>query len=689
MNKNITLIARCGMGAVLMAAALPAVARDINVRGIVTNSKGEPLQGVCIYDVDTDRLLTSTNEEGKYLVIIDSDGKLAYSILGMEDTEIPVEGRLTIDVTLTSSSITLDEVLVKAKGKLKVVAPEPTDIEIKGNYAYIKTRIKVPHRLFGSSTRLIIQPALYNVTTSKMWYLKPLVFDGRRYNITQDRMLDFNLAADPLTPYVTVQQHSSRKDDMIFWNDSIYLDNPDQDFHCDMLMAMENYNRVFYRDTTTISRGTVNPMRFFQYKLIGSEVTDSAFYPTPEMQMRDTRGDVMLTFRVNDARLDMEQGNNRQEMNSILTQLRRVEDDPDAALKSFYIYSTSSPEGNYNKNVELSKRRMKSALDLIMENLSATTRRYMEVKSGASVESWETLVTMLRADSLTTEAEAVSEVLAKYPGQPDIQSVRIRRLPFYASVISERYLPRMRKVSYEFLTSQYRYLTDDEIAELYKTKPETLSRFEFFRLYRYVAKTPEEKETYLKKALEVHPKFVVAATDLAELRLGRGQADYDLLEKFVKPDNTPGRKKKLPEETILNHIAACLATHHYLEADSLAAELPDTPRFHKAKIYTDVFNGRYEGAMQEVAAESPINEVVILLALKANDQAWRKASKLGSSAEEEYLKAIAANRVDEYMAAVSHLENALRLKPELKEIARIDGDLIDLMEEREEEEEQL
>ena len=135
-----------------------------------------------------------------------------------------------------------------------------------------------------------------------MWYLKPLVFDGRRYNITQDRMLDFDLNDDPLTPYVEVQKHSSRKDDMIFWaapSISIILTTTS----CDMLMAMENYNRVFYRDTTTIARGTVSPMRFFQYNLIGTEVTDTTFYPTPEMQMRDTRGDVVLTFRVNDARL--------------------------------------------------------------------------------------------------------------------------------------------------------------------------------------------------------------------------------------------------------------------------------------------------------------------------------------------------------------------------------------------------
>lgn len=329
---------------------------------------------------------------------------------------------------------------------------------------------------------------------------------------------------------------------------------------------------------------------------------------------------------------------------------------------------------------------MQSALELIMDNLSPTTRRYMEVKSDASVEPWESLVTMLRADSLNTEADAVADIITKYPGQMDAQSIRIRKLPFYSSLIPEKYLPRMRKVSYEFLTSQFRYLTDDEIAEVYKTDPKSLSRYEFFKLYRYIAKTPAEKEEYLKKALETHPNFLVAATDLAAMKLERGEADYDLLGNYLQP----GKKiKKIPDEARLNHIAACLASHHYLEADSLASLLPDTPRFHKAKIYTDVFNGRYEGAMQEVAAESPVNEVVILLALKANDQAWRKASKLGGSAEEEYLKAVAANRVDEYMAAVSHLENALRLKPELKEIAKIDGDLIDLMEEREEEEVQL
>lgn len=668
----------------LMAAGLlswtATYGRDINVRGIVTNPSGEPLQGVTIYDVENDKLLASTNEEGKYLVIIDSDGKLLFSLLGMEDTEVPVEGRLALDVTLTRSAITLGEVLVKGKSKLKVVAPEPTDIEVKGNYAYIKTRVKVPGKLFDTSTRLIIQPALYNVTAKKMWYLKPLVYDGWRYQTTQTRMHDFDKSVDPLTPYVTIRdaKNSTGGDDIITWSDSIYLDKPDQDFHCDMLMAMEDYNKVFYRDTTTIARGIVNPMRFFQYSIMGSEVTDSAYFPTPEMQMRDTKGDVMLTFRVNDAKLDMNQGNNRSEMNALISQLREFENNPDAAIKSFTIFCTSSPEGSYDHNIELSRRRMDSALEVVTQNLSPDTRRYIEMKSKASVESWKTLAEMLRADNRTSEAETIEDIIKRYPGKIESQTAAIRRLPYYNSLINAKYLPRMRKVSYEYVTSQYRYLTDEEIAEVYASKPNSLSRYEFFRLYRNVAKTPEEKETYIRKALEVHPKFLVAANDLSAMKLERGEPDPSILAPFVKPG-----AKNIPPESRINQIAACLGDKQFRLADSIAADLPDTPEYHKAKIYVDVFNGRYSDAIGEIAAESPINEVVLLLALKSNDQAWRKAQMLGNSAEEEYLKAIAANRVDEYMSAMSHLETALRLNPELKEIAKIDGDLIELLEELE------
>ena len=48
-----------------VVCALPLSARDINVRGTVTNIEGEPLFRVSIYNAGTNKLIGSTNEDEK------------------------------------------------------------------------------------------------------------------------------------------------------------------------------------------------------------------------------------------------------------------------------------------------------------------------------------------------------------------------------------------------------------------------------------------------------------------------------------------------------------------------------------------------------------------------------------------------------------------------------------------------
>ena len=52
----------------VLCVVFPLAARDINVRGPVTNIEGEPLFRVSIYNAGTNKLIGSTNEDGKYLV---------------------------------------------------------------------------------------------------------------------------------------------------------------------------------------------------------------------------------------------------------------------------------------------------------------------------------------------------------------------------------------------------------------------------------------------------------------------------------------------------------------------------------------------------------------------------------------------------------------------------------------------
>ncbi|MDE6157735.1 MAG: hypothetical protein K2F78_06260, partial [Muribaculaceae bacterium] len=246
-------------------------------------------------------------------------------------------------------------------------------------------------------------------------------------------------------------------------------------------------------------------------------------------------------------------------------------------------------------------------------------------------------------------------------------------------------LPRLRKVEYSIVSSRYRPLTEEEIAELYESDRNGLSKYHYWRHYTSTADTTK-KEEIMRAALEAHPDFITAATDLTALTIDKGRAEEDLLKPFFADWS---KLKKQPMEARHNLAVASMASCHYSYADSLLYNMPDTPDFHKAKIYCAALNGRYASVISEIAKDSPFNEVLMLLAINKDDLAFEKSKSLGDSAEEEYIKALASNRMANkdignaylFVEAGTHLENAIRLKPELIETARIDGDVCDLLDE--------
>ena len=98
------------------------------------------------------------------------------------------------------------------------------------------------------------------------------------------------------------------------------------------------------------------------------------------------------------------------------------------------------------------------------------------------------------------------------------------------------------------------------------------------------------------------------------------------------------------------------------------------------KAIVQALAGYYNDAFEKVAATSPFNEVVMLLAMKKNQEAWDKISTMDvETAREYYIKAIAANRLEKIGDAIMSIEKALELDPSLLEVAKVDGDIIDLL----------
>ncbi|MFR0834937.1 MAG: hypothetical protein ACLSG8_00770 [Barnesiella sp.] len=248
-------------------------------------------------------------------------------------------------------------------------------------------------------------------------------------------------------------------------------------------MALENYNRILYRDTFVIARGIVNPLRFLEYKFGENYITDPAYFPKAEMQLRDSKGEVKLTFEIGKTSIDYKNEMNRSEIERLNQELKLVESNPDASLQTFSITGASSPDGSYERNLQLAKGRMNVATDAILGQLQANTRSVLSIQSEARVETWETVVMQLRSDSLQSEAQAIQDIVDKNPKNITRQSLLIARLPFFKKIIAADYLPRLRKVEYEYTYSIFRYLTDEEIETLYKTDYKQLTRNEFWRLY--------------------------------------------------------------------------------------------------------------------------------------------------------------------------------------------------------------
>lgn len=86
--------------------------------GLVTDSNGEPLNGVTVLVKGTNTQ-TQTDNEGKYTISVPSGSSLVFSYIGFTTKDIAVDGKTRIDVKLEEDSQALGEVVVVGYGVQK------------------------------------------------------------------------------------------------------------------------------------------------------------------------------------------------------------------------------------------------------------------------------------------------------------------------------------------------------------------------------------------------------------------------------------------------------------------------------------------------------------------------------------------------------------------------------------------
>lgn len=659
----------------LTAGCLQMRAQKTEIKGTVLDDDGEPALSVIIRDTDENgKIYGTTDYDGHFRIQANPATSLHFSGLTYMPKVVKLKGKTTINVVLSYESQKLDEVVVVARRIVNKFTPEPTDIEVVGNQYIIHPKVRIPREMFKPDTRIVVQPILINRTRNSQRLFSPAVVTGKQYAILLERMMEFDLSKDPLSPYYrkTLRVNGN---EVLAYTDSLYMVSKDDDYRCDIYMYLVDYRKVLHKDSVTIAKGSVNPMRFFEYRTTARSITDNRYLPRHEMQLRGDKGEVSLTFVVNKAQIDDSDPNNAIELEKMRRRLLEVQNSPDTEFRSFVVTGVSSPEGNYAENLKLARRRTLEARNKMFGCLRPATVNALRdsISTGARVETWETIAGWMRGDSLPTEG--LEAVISRYPGDWDRQYQEIRQLPDYP-VIARDYLPRSRRVEYGFTYLVLRLLTDEEIRRMYEEDYRKLTKYEFWRLCSN-EKNDSLKEEICRRALIVYPEFMPVANELAVLLLNKEKADIKLLEPYVSD--------QAPVEILNNQVAALLARREFTRADSVAGLMPDNPHTDEIRAIAHAFNGHYREAYEHLASKGGINEVVLLLAMKRNAEAWEKAQALpDDEAKSYYLRAVCANRTDRIAEAITFLKQAVARDPELKNEARIDGDVSDLVEQLDE-----
>ena len=688
------------------------------------NPSGDSPVGVIIKDERLDKSYEIDDESGRSnSIAVYPNSKLTISAIGYESQTIKTgkDNNKTIEVKLLMEKYTLME--AKVKGDLNDIfsGPARTVAKQEGNWYKIPFTLKLKREHFHHDSRVVVQPVLYNHTRDTVIYMRPKVLDRPEYNVTQDRLYGFDIEEnDPLGEYVTVatekdsvinvqrfkqlpdsvkgkgfkalfrqiknipKRLKARKIDLhtYTWVDSIYKENPNDDCDCELRCLTEDYYKVLYDTAAVVAVGVVRPLRWLEYDVGIKEITDENKIPKPVQTPKADSAKVDLQFPNNGARFDLSNEVNKRIIDDLEEKLRALLGNKNATRINITLSCTSSPEGGFAHNYSLSQERMRFATNVLYGRLGADRDR-VSFDQGASVATWTDVAALLKKDSLFDKASAVEEIAAKFKNRDD-QWRAMRSLPFYGDLLTNKYLPQLRRVDYIISYTEFRNPSLQETRadyEKYGPGP-NINEYMYWQLYTN-AENDTIRERIIREALKQYPdkeskETRVFAHDLQVVLLRHHRSDTTLLAPFAGTYAW--------DEINIAHAVALLENGAYQAAMDHMRRVKETEKTRFLHSICAVLAGERGKVLDVVARTSQRNRVSVLLHVDQNEAAYKTAMQMPDSlALTHYLRAVCINRLgiakidDAIDKAKKELAIAIEMDPELKAIAEGDADVNKLL----------
>ena len=326
---------------------------------------------------------------------------------------------------------------------------------------------------------------------------------------------------------------------------------------------------------------TSRPYQFLEYSVGTYDLPFDEYVRKATPTFLPTEKNMKLQFKVGKAELDLTDEATVAALDSLKAEFRQIRMSDDQTLTKLAFEGTSSPEGIYSMNLDLSRRRTQTVINEVLSVIPEGRKALKPSKD--SVAGWDKVADILEKDSLSLEAKQMRDIIALYPGNLDRQGPQIRKLCFYEKEIKPR-LGELRSVKCKYEVRIFRPRKPAEIIELYNEDKEAilsgkrlLDLSYYWTLFQHV-QDPVELEALCKSAMKVakfkKDTWALPANILSKIYINRKQIDTTLLKPFLIPGypvlfsemdmlRPDVRHIYNAPEVVANHVQMLMMAHDY------------------------------------------------------------------------------------------------------------------------------
>lgn len=369
----------------------------------------------------------------------------------------------------------------------------------------------VPEGYFTKRSRLVIVPQLMVGDTVKEEYL-PLVVDAPIYEKKLKRREVLENYTDTLSGGIRRIDDTSASFDLPY-NETVTLPAGVDTACVVAVVSTDGCGECTGIDTIEVA-SIGRPSLYIKW-------IKPVFTVRPKVV--DGKGEARLQFAINKYDINMELGNNREELGAMLETLTPVLKDTLATINTFTITGMASADGSLAFNTRLAENRANAAKEWVAGQLDLSGAQKARIKTDSRPEGWQPVLDSMIKDG-NADSVKVKDILEQYADRnDDVQERYIRRLACW-NTIRDKYLSKDRKVEYAYSYTIKSFTDDKELLDMYGKRPDAFNEPELLKVSTLVETDAEKIEVY-RTILKYFPQSETAKNNLAVLYLREGRED--------------------------------------------------------------------------------------------------------------------------------------------------------------------